>query len=97
MSISKLGAEITNRFFLAIDILKAQGKIRSLRQVTMMYGLNYGNTHVIKTNPDVYKLKPEIIASLCRDFGISTDWMLLGIEPMFSKKMAKSAENPSFS
>ena len=83
MSVSQQGVEITNRFFLAIDILKKQKKIRSLRQITEMYGLNYGNTHSIKTSPNSYILKPDVIANLCRDFNISTEWMLLGIEPMF--------------
>lgn len=83
MSVSKQGVEITNRFFLAIDTMIQQGRIRSLRQITEMYGINYGNTYTIRKKPETFILKPELIASLCRDFGVSTDFILLGIEPMF--------------
>lgn len=83
MSVSQQGIEITNRFFQAIAILKSQGKIRGLRQITTMYGLNYGNTHTIKTCPQTYILKPELIAKLCKDFGICSEWILLGDGNMF--------------
>lgn len=90
MSVSKLGTEITVRFFIAVDTLIAQGKLKSLRQFTMMYGLNYGNTYTIRKKPDTFSLKPELISSLCMDFGISADFILLGIEPMFKKTKRKA-------
>lgn len=83
MSVSKQGAEITNRFFLAIDMLKSQKRIKSLRQITTMYNLNYGNTHMMKSNPETYILKPELIANLSKDFGISVEWIIFGIGNMF--------------
>lgn len=78
MSVSAKGIEITNRYFQAIDILKAQRKVKSLRTITERYGVNYGNFHTIKTHPDTYILKPELIASLSEDYGVSTEWLLLG-------------------
>lgn len=86
MSVSQLGVEITNRFFLAIDIMIKQGKIRSLLQITEMYGINYGNTYSIKKKPETFILKPELIAMLCFDFNISTEWILLGKGDMFKKQ-----------
>ena len=85
MSVSQQGQEITARFFLAIDTLKNQGKLRSMRQFTQMYNLNYGNFYILKTKSHIYTLKPELIACLCKDFGISTEWILLGKGNLFSK------------
>lgn len=86
MSVSQQGVAITNRFFLAIDTMIQQGRIKSLRQVTEMYGLNYGNTYTIRKKPETFILKPELIAKLCQDFNVSAEWILLGIEPMFYHK-----------
>ena len=93
MSVSQQGIEITNRFFQAIDILKKQKQIRSLRQITESYGLNYGNTHSLKTHPETFVLKPELIALLCLDFGISTEWMMFGIEPIFINQITLKIRN----
>lgn len=90
MTIPHEGIEITNRFFLAVDTLKAQGRIRSLLHLTEMYGLNYGNTHTIKKHPERYRISPDILASICRDFGVSAEWLLLGIEPMFKRTKSRT-------
>jgi len=90
MVVSKLGTEITVRFFLAVDTLIAQGKLRSLRQFTIMYGLNYGNTYTLRNTPSFVSLKAELVANLCNDFGVSADYVLLGIEPMFKKTKRKA-------
>ena len=84
MSVSTKGVEITNRFFLAIETLKMQGRIKSLRAITERYGLNYGNFHTMKTRPETYILKPELIAALSEDFDISTEWILLGKGHIFN-------------
>lgn len=86
MSISTQDIEITNRFFHAIEILKSQGKVKSLRQITIMYGMNYGNTYTIKKHPELARINASSIANLCMDFGISTEWMLLGYGQMFIKR-----------
>lgn len=93
MSISSKEIEITNRFFQAIDILKAQGKIKSLRQITIMYGLNYGNTYTTMKNPELSRLRLDVIANLCVDFDVSTEWMLFGIEPMFASQTTLKTRN----
>lgn len=90
MSVSAKGIEITNRFFQAIDIMKAQGKIKSLRAITERYGLNYGNFYSIRKNPETFILKPELIARLIEDYNVSSDWILLGkgqpFKPLKTKK-----------
>ena len=89
MSVSELGVQITNRFFFAVDTMIQQGRIKSLRQITEMYGLNYGNIHTIKKKPEGYILKPELIARLCTDFDISPSWILLGKGNMFNNRKSK--------
>lgn len=83
MNISKEGIDITNRFFEAIDMLKAQKKIRGLQTFTRQYDINRWNIITVKQNPEKSVLKPEWIVYLVRDYGISADWVLLGKEPIF--------------
>lgn len=83
MNISKEGIAVTNRFFEAIDMLKAQKKIRGLQTFTRQYDINRWNLITVKQNPEKSILKPEWIVYLVRDYGISADWVLLGKEPMF--------------
>ena len=83
MNISKEGIAVTNRFFEAIDMLKAQKKIRGLQTFTRQYDINRWNIITVKQNPEKSVLKPEWIVYLVRDYGVSADWVLLGKEPMF--------------
>ena len=85
MNISKEGIAVTNRFFEAIDMLKAQKKIRGLQTFTRRYDINRWNLNTVKQNPDKSVLKPECIVYLVRDYGISSDWILLGKGNMFIK------------
>ncbi len=84
MNISKEGIAITNRFFEAIDMLKAQKKIRGLQTFTRQYDINRWNIITVKHNPGKSVLKPEWIVYLVRDFNISPNWILLGRGGMFS-------------
>lgn len=86
MNISKEGIAVTNRFFEAIDMLKAQKKIRGLQTFTRQYDINRWNLNTVKQNPDKSVLKPEWIVYLVRDYGISSDWILTGRGEMFNKK-----------
>ena len=83
MNISKEGIAVTNRFFEAIDMLKAQKKIRGLQTFTRQYDINRWNLNTVKQNPDKSVLKPEWIVYLVRDFNISAEWILLGRGGMF--------------
>ena len=96
MNISKEGVSVTKRFFEAIDMLKAQKKIRGLQTFTNRYDINRWNLVTVRTQPEVSVLKPEWIVYLVRDYGISADWILLGRGGMFSEKMCKKLKNLSF-
>ncbi len=85
MNISKEGIAITKRFFEAIDILKAQKKIRGLQTLTREYNINRWNLITVKKEPEIRVLKPEWIVYLVRDYGISANWILLGTGSMFSQ------------
>lgn len=84
MNISPEGVAITKRFFEAINMLKAQKRIRGLQTFTRAYGINRWNLNTVKSQPEVSVLKPEWIAYLVRDFGISSDWIILGKGGMFN-------------
>lgn len=85
MKISNEGISVTKRFFEAIDMLKAQKKIRGLQTFTNRYDINRWNLVTVRTQPEVSVLKPEWIVYLVRDYGISADWILLGRGGMFSE------------
>lgn len=78
MNISKEGIAVTNRFFDAIDMLKAQKRIRGLQTFTRQYDINRWNMNTVKYNPDRSVLKPEWIVYLVRDYGVSAEWIMLG-------------------
>lgn len=84
MNISKEGIAVTNRFFEAIDMLKAQKKIRGLQTFTTAYGINRWNMNTVKWNPERCVLKPEWIVYLVRDYGVSAEWLLLGEGGIFN-------------
>lgn len=83
IKISPEGVNITKRFFLALDTLQAQRKIRGLRTITERYGLNYWNMCTLRQEPEKRVLKSECLAFMVRDYGISAEWLLCGTGTMF--------------
>ena len=83
MSISKEGQEITKRFFQAIDILAEANYFRGLQTFTTRYGLNRRNLQHVKESPANTVLKPEVMAHLVSDYGISGTWLLTGEGTVF--------------
>ena len=83
MSISKDGQDITARFFQIIDMLAEARQLRGFQTFTTRYGLNRRNLQHVKDCPENSVLKPEILALLVRDFGVSGTWLLTGQGPIF--------------
>lgn len=79
LNVSLEAVLITKRFFIAIDILIAQRKIRGLNSFAQQYSINYWNLCTLKKEPERRILKPEYIAFLVRDFNVSSKFILLGI------------------
>ena len=88
----KTSAEVNKRFFDALDYIMSKGRIRGVGTFCNDYGLNrikyLGVRQTIrKTDPADYieykNIDVSALVFLCRDFGISTDWLLLGEGKMF--------------
>lgn len=80
--ISDESISINRRFFLSIAILVAVRRLHGLQDFARRYGINYGNLNTIK-NHNSGIIKPEYLAILAKDFGISSEWLLLGTGNMF--------------
>lgn len=84
---------IQTRFFQAIELLIESGKLSGLQPFCNEYGLHrpkYSNLRSAEVNPSLnvnlagYKcIDIDALAYLAADFGISSDWLLLGRGPMF--------------
>lgn len=94
LKITNTTLEINKRFFQAIDTLRRQRKIRGLQSFAKMFGLNAGNLSTIKNN-DCGAVKAEHIAILCREYGISPYWVLLGEGEMFRQTPSKTEVSPT--
>ena len=86
MKISEEGVAISKRFFAALAMLKEQKKIRGLQTFTRNHDINRWNINQVKFYPDRSVLKPEWIAYIHDDYGISVAWIVLGKEPVFDPK-----------
>lgn len=83
MIISEEGVAITNRFFMAIDMLSEARYLRGLQTFTNRYGLNRRNIMHIKDVPEKAVLKPELLVPLVRDYNVSAEWLLTGEGAVF--------------
>lgn len=78
LNVSDDAIAITKRFFIALDLLREQKKIRGIKTFTDKYNLNYWNMATLKKEPHKRILKTEYIMYLVRDFSVSSMWLLLG-------------------
>ncbi len=75
--------DITRRFFEALDMIKAQKRIRGLQTFTREYGVNYWNFCSIRK--ECNRIKQEWLTYLVRDYDVSATWLLTGRGGMFTK------------
>jgi len=83
MRLSQDSIDVTARFFYAIELLVSQRKMRGLQTFTRRYGLNYGNTFMVKQDPAHGFLKSECLVYICRDYNVNPEWLLLGSGEVF--------------
>lgn len=81
---------IQGRFFEAINTLIASGKLEGLQTFCKMYDLHQPKYSRLRsstmdpTKESAYKLIDiDALAYLVKDFGVSSDWLLLGRGKMF--------------
>lgn len=84
--------EITNRFFRALDMIKAQKRIRGMQTFTRLYGENYWNFHTC--HKEGLRIKQEWLTYLVRDFDVSAVWLLTGNGNMFTKTIIPKDKYP---
>lgn len=83
--------DITRRFFEALDMIKAQKRIRGLQTFTRTYGENYWNFHT--TRKDGLRIKQEWLTYLVRDYDVSATWLLTGMGGMFVKEITPNSKH----
>lgn len=70
---------------MAVQALRDQKKIRGLKTIATQRGFDVTQLQLLKKSPSQRLLKPEYINYLCKDYGISADWLILGKGSMFAK------------
>lgn len=70
--------KIVNRFFEALGILKAAGKIGGKKTFTDRYGINRWNINTLQKEPQRDIFQAAWLAYLVRDYGVSARWLLTG-------------------
>ena len=89
LNISETSESINKRFFQAIDFLRKENRLKGLETFAKKYAQTRGNLHTIKTRRTGL-IKAECLAYLCRDFGISAEWLLLGKGDMLTHNNSKT-------
>lgn len=81
--------KIIERFYEAIDFLKASKRIRGIQTFTTKYNVNKRNFYTVRKNPESDMFQLIWIAYLINDYGISAEWLMTGKGGMLSKIDAK--------
>lgn len=70
---------IVERFFAAVDRLKADKVIRGTKTITNRYGMSRWNLLTIKRDMSLSgQFRPAWLMYLVRDYGVSAHWLLTG-------------------
>ena len=77
--------DITRRFFVALDLIKEQKRIRGLKTFATRYGVNYWDFNMWEKTKQ--RIRQEWLTYLVRDYDVSATWLLTGEEPVFTKEI----------
>ncbi|SFG54986.1 hypothetical protein SAMN05216383_1205 [Prevotella sp. KH2C16] len=84
-NVSPEAIAITKRFFIALDVLIGQRKLKSLNSFAKKYNINYWNLCTLRNEPERRVLKIEYITCLIKDYNISPWYILFGTGNIFSQ------------
>lgn len=77
--------DITRRFFVALDLIKEQKRIRGLKTFAKKYGVNHWDFNTwLKKKP---RIRQEWLTYLVRDYDVSALWLLTGEGQVFTKEI----------
>lgn len=71
-------SSVVSRFFEALELLKERRVIRGKKTFCDRYGINRWNMNTCLSHPDSGMFKLAWLSYLVRDYGVSSDWLLLG-------------------
>jgi len=74
---------IVERFFKALEFLKAAKKIRGVKTFCDLYEVNRRNLMFCKDNPESGMFKLTWLAILIKEYGVSSEWLMTGNGDMF--------------
>lgn len=92
--------DIQARFFEALRYLLSTGEIKSLSAFCRTYNLHRPKYQNLKTaapekpGNGYLLIDLDSLTYLARDFGVSSEWLLLGTGPMMAKKRPRLGTNP---
>lgn len=82
---------IVNRFFEALQRLKADRRIRGKKTFTDRYGINRWNLNTCEKQPERDIFQPAWLTYLARDYGVSPSWLLTGEGDFYQDLASKTA------
>lgn len=86
---TKESAEITRRFFEALNKLIQLKVIRGKKTFTERYGINRWNLNALEKGQSTQNsVQLDWLTFIVRDYGISARWLLTGEGEMFARKAA---------
>lgn len=86
MTIPREGIEVTGRFYLAIDFLISEKKLRGRQTFCKKYDIDKRTFYLIQREPEINTLRVLWLVYLTRDYAVSARWLLTGEGKMIRKK-----------